>query len=76
MSEYKCENCQNPVAGSEKMCSFCGFPQQGTRQEKIVYNGRLLKFKDLVEDSDKSIKSVFSLAIIFVFMGLVVLAFS
>jgi hypothetical protein len=76
MSEYKCENCQHPVAGSEANCSFCGFPQHGTKQEKIAYNGRLLKFRDLVEESDKSITSVFSLAIIFVFMGLVVLAFS
>jgi hypothetical protein len=64
------------VAGSNKNCTFCGFPRQGTRQEKIAYNGLLLKFRDLVEESDKSIKSVFSLAIIFVFMGLVVLAFS
>lgn len=76
MSEYQCENCQHPVTGSHKNCTFCGFPQQGTKQEKIAYNGRLLKFRDLVEESDKSIKSVFSLAIVFVFMGLVVLAFS
>lgn len=76
MSEYKCENCQHPVTDSHKTCTFCGFPQQGTKQEKITYNGQLLKFRDLVEESDKSIQSVFSLAIIFVFMGLVVLAFS
>jgi hypothetical protein len=76
MSEFQCENCQHPVTSSHINCTFCGFPQRGTRQEKITYNGRLLKFRDLVEESDKSIKSVFSLAIIFVFMGLVVVAFS
>ena len=59
-----------------KTCTYCGFPQRGTRQEQIEYNTKLLKVKDLVEDSDKSIKSMFSLAIIFFFMAAVVLAFS
>jgi ribosomal protein L37E len=76
MSEYRCDNCQHPSAKTEKICSFCGFPLQGTKEEKIRYNTKIFNFKDLVEESDKSVKSIFSLFIIFIFMGLVVLAFS
>ena len=76
MSEYQCENCSNPIRESEKECLICGFPQQGTKAEKISYNSKLIRLKDLVEDSDKSVKSIFSFAIIFFFMALVVLAFS
>ncbi len=76
MSEIRCKNCQHPIRDSEKHCPFCGFPNQGSKSEKLQYNTRLLKYKDLVEDSDKSVKSIFSFAIIFFFMGLVVLAFS
>lgn len=61
---------------AKKRCASCGYPQHGTKQEQIEYNTKLLKVKDLVEDSDKSIKSLFSLAIIFFFMAAVVLAFS
>jgi len=76
MSDYRCENCQKPIPTTEKLCSHCGFPQKGSKQDKLHYNTKVLKFKDLVEESDKSVKSIFSLFIIFVFMGLVVLAFS
>lgn len=64
------------MSSARKTCPFCGYPQRGTRQEQIEYNTKLLKVKDLVEDSDKSIKSLFSFAIIFFFMAMVVLAFS
>ena len=76
MSEYQCENCSKPVTSSEKTCAKCGFPQQGSRAEKISYNTRLMKLRDLVEESDRSVKSIFSFSIIFLFMFLVVLAFS
>ena len=76
MSENSCDNCQHPIRISEIQCSFCGYPQRGTKTEKLHYNTRLIKYKDLVEDSDKSVKSIFSFSIIFFFMGIVVLAFS
>ena len=76
MSEYKCENCGNPISPNEKACPKCDYPQSGSKAEKISYNTKLMKLKDLVEDSDKSVKSVFSIALIFIFMSLVVLAFS
>ena len=60
----------------EKVCPSCGYRQQGTKAEKIRYNTQLMKIKDLVEDSDKSIKSILSFAIIFLFMALVVILFS
>jgi hypothetical protein len=64
------------MSSARKPCTYCGYPQHGTRQEQIEYNTKLLKVKDLVEESDRSIKSLFSLAIIFFFMAVVVLAFS
>jgi len=76
MSEYQCENCLNPISAKEDICSKCDYPQQGSKTEKIRYNTRLMKLKDLVEESNKSIRSIFSFAIIFLFMFLVVLAFS
>ena len=76
MGEYQCDNCSNPIVASEKSCSVCGYPQQGSKPEKIRYNTKLMRFKDLVEDSNKSIKGILSFAIIFLFMALVVLAFS
>ena len=76
MSEYQCENCSAPIASTEQKCSKCDYPQQGSKQDKIAYNGKLLKVKDLVEESDKSVKSVFSFSIIFLFMFVVVTVFS
>ena len=60
MSEYQCENCTKSITASEKVCPLCGYPQQGTKAEKISYNTQLMKVKDLVEDSDKSIKGILS----------------
>ena len=76
MSEYQCENCNSPITAAEKMCPHCGYPQQGSKAEKISYNTRLMKYKDLVEDSDKSVKGILSFAIIFSFMAFVVFIFS
>lgn len=76
MGEFQCENCSKSITPAQKNCPSCGFPNQGTKQEKIAYNTRLMKFKDLVEDSDKSVKGIFSMAIIFAFMAVVVLLFS
>jgi hypothetical protein len=76
MSEIACENCTKIIKESIKTCPSCGYPQHGTKAEKITYNGKVLRVKDLVEDSDKSIKGLVSFAIIFMVMALVVLLFS
>lgn len=76
MSEYQCENCQKPIKQKDKICPHCNYPQLGDKTEKIRYNTKLMKVKDLVEDSDKSIKGILSVAIIFGFMTLVVFLFS
>jgi len=76
MDEHLCDNCKKSISVDLKSCDYCGYPQQGTKQEKIAYNAKLLKTRDLVEESDKSITAVFSLSIIFFFMSAVVLAFS
>lgn len=76
MSKLACENCTNPIAETEISCSSCGYPQGGTKAEKISYNSKLLRIKDLVEESDKSVKGLLSFAIIFGFMAVVALLFS
>lgn len=76
MSIIPCENCSIPLTESETICKTCGYPQNGTKAEKIFYNGKLMRLRDLVEESDKSVKGILSFAIIFLFMALVVLAFS
>jgi hypothetical protein len=76
MSVNPCENCSSVLFESEKICKACGYPQKGTKAEKISYNGKLIRMRDLIEDSDKSVKGILSFAIIFLFMALVVLSFS
>jgi len=76
MSDSHCENCNNSIAPSEISCSVCEYPQHGSKADKISYNAKLMKVRDLVEDSDKSIKGILSFAIIFAFMAVVVFAFS
>lgn len=76
MPATRCENCKKSIPQSEIVCTHCGFPQGGTKAEKITYNGKLLRLKDLIEDSDKSVKGILSVSIIFFFMALIVLLFS
>jgi ribosomal protein L37E len=76
VSHTTCENCQHSLDKEMKLCGFCGFPHNGTKEEKIRYRAGLLKVKDLLEMSEKSIRSVFSLSLIFLFIALVVVAFS
>lgn len=76
MSFISCENCANAMNDSERICKVCGYPQTGTKQEKISYNSKVIRLRDLVEDSDKSVKSMLSFAIIFLFMAMIVLIFS
>jgi hypothetical protein len=64
------------LSGAEEKCPKCDYPQRGTREEQIRYNTRLLKVKDLVEDSQKDVKGILSFAIIFLFMAVVVFLFS
>lgn len=76
MSEFQCDNCTSPVTASEDSCPQCGFPQRATREEQIKFNTKLLKVKDLVEDSAKATKGMMSLAIIFLLMAFIVFLFS
>jgi len=76
MSEFQCANCTSPISGSEQSCPQCGYPQQGTREEQIRFNTKLLKIKDLVEESDKAVKGIMSFAIIFLLMAFIVFLFS
>ncbi len=76
MSKNQCVNCTETIAESETECQYCGFPQRGTKAEKISYNAKLLRLEDLIEDSDKSVKGILSFGIIFGFIAIIILAFS
>ena len=76
MSKNQCENCSGPITESQSFCQVCDYPQKGTKAEKIKYNVKLLRLKDLLEDSDKSVQGILSFGIIFIFMAVIVLAFS
>ena len=76
MNKSQCENCSNSLSETEIICQICGYPQRGTKTEKISYNSKLIRLRDLLEDSDKSVKGILSFAIIFLFMAIVVLSFS
>lgn len=76
MSEYQCENCSHPISNARNQCDHCGYPQHGSKTEKIRYNTRFMYIKDLVEDSARSVKGILSFAIIFLFMAFIVFLFS
>ena len=76
MPVYTCENCKTSMPETDTNCRVCGYPQLGSKREKIAYNTKLMRAKDLLEDSEKSIKGVLSMGIIFFFMSGIVLVFS
>lgn len=57
-------------------CEVCGFPQGGTEQQQRDYRTRMYRVSDLLEVAQKSQASILSMAYIFFFMAVVVMAFS
>ena len=72
----KCANCQHIVGDSDEFCPNCDFPLKGCKSDKIAYNTRMMKMRDMLDEEEKSKNGIFSIALIFFFMAAVALAFS
>jgi hypothetical protein len=71
-----CENCSATVPDSQKFCSQCSFPVNGTDSEKQSFRLHVSSRKRFLSDAEDKIKSskyiMFGLAGIFLLVGLFV----
>jgi hypothetical protein len=69
-----CDNCQAPIA-DEKFCSACGYPMQGTPQEKSSYRAEVQRARHWLKEADKKINEakivIYVLAGIMFIFGLI-----
>ncbi len=72
MQPEKCFNCKSEVSRDEVFCSECGFPQNGTDEEKNKFEYRIKIKKDAYEEAQKKVRGVRTL--LFVLAGINVLA--
>lgn len=54
--EVSCENCQATVAADEVFCPACGFPQNGTEDQKQQFKNRIHVKKKLLREVEKEVK--------------------
>lgn len=52
-----CSNCSNTIEQSALFCNNCGFPENGTSQEKTKYHANKVMKKNKHFDADKKVKS-------------------
>jgi len=65
-----CENCRSSIA-EEKFCSSCGFPVQGTDEEKNEFRGKISSNKYWLAEAEKKIRE--SKIVIYVLAGLMLI---
>jgi hypothetical protein len=69
-----CDNCEAPIS-IEKFCSACGFPMQGSDQEKSDYRAQVSSAKYWLNEAQKKINEakivIYVLAGIMVIFGLI-----
>src|SRR5688572_25611242 len=69
-----CENCSATVSNSQKFCSQCSFPANGSDSEKQSFRLHVSSRKRFLSDAEDKIKSskyiMFGLAGIFLAVGL------
>jgi zinc ribbon protein len=53
-----CSKCQTSILENSKFCPSCGFPQNGTLEEKKQYNFRIGLKKNVVKSASKKLKNV------------------
>ena len=63
-----CENCSAPVLNTQKFCSQCSFPENGTSDEKRVFRTQVNSRKRFIRDAQEKVKS--TKVIMFVLAGL------
>ncbi len=71
-----CDNCHSPLTEETAKCPVCGFPVKGTKEEKTRYHVKLMDLKEYLIESEKSVKSMLSFFIVFIFSALITLVFS
>lgn len=55
--EPKCSNCDEPIVGKPKFCVNCGFPENGTEQEKSKFIAEKAILRSKQREAPKRIKS-------------------
>lgn len=58
VEESKCSNCTQLVKKDETFCGNCGFPENGSEQEKSKFNYSKKLKKNVVDDAKNKLKSV------------------
>ncbi|MEP2937531.1 MAG: hypothetical protein ABJM06_09360 [Gilvibacter sp.] len=53
----RCTNCEEPIMGKPKFCVNCGFPENGTEQEKSKFIAEKAILKSKQKEAPKRIKS-------------------
>ena len=55
--EPSCSNCAEPIVGKPKFCVNCGFPENGTEQEKSKFIAEKAILRSKQKEAPKRIKS-------------------
>lgn len=58
MNTTECFNCKHLVSADEIYCSECGYPQNGSDDDKNTFERRIMRKKEVVKDAEKRIKNV------------------
>jgi hypothetical protein len=54
----KCSNCQHELGENDIFCPDCGFPENGTQEDRNKYNYSIKLKKDVIQDGKKKLKNV------------------
>lgn len=54
----KCSNCNNDIQKTDVFCGNCGYPENGTEQEKRKFNYSKKLKQNVIEDAKKKLKNV------------------
>lgn len=75
-----CPQCNSAIAGGKIFCTFCGYPANGTTEQKSSYEAEMLIMQDELEVARRRVKTarntLYILAVITLFFGLITAAAS
>lgn len=54
----KCSNCNSEISNSDVFCSNCGYPENGSDQEKNKFNYRIKLRQDVVKDAKQKLVQI------------------
>jgi len=67
-----CSKCATILGENDKFCNSCGFPENGSEEEKKKYEYSIKLKKDVIEDANKRLKNV--KWVLYIIIGINVLA--